>query len=92
MITVIFTTRYIRRPLHLFGFVGAGAFVVGFVIDAFLTYMWIFHNQPLSNRPLLLLGLLLMIVGVQLFAIGLLGEMFVHTMKDHTDFSIKETK
>ncbi len=92
LITVIFTTRYVRRPLHLFGFVGALAFVVGFIIDAILTYLWAFHNQPLSNRPLLLLGLLLMIVGVQFFAIGLLGEMIVHNSKDQMDISIREKK
>lgn len=90
LITVIFTTRYIRRPLHLFGFVGAVAFIVGFIIDAFLTYLWAFHNQPLSNRPLLLLGLLLMIVGVQLFAIGLLGEMMVHRFAKEDQANIKE--
>ncbi len=90
LITVIFTTRYIRRPLHLFGFVGALAFATGFIIDAFLTYLWAFHNQPLSNRPLLLLGLLLMIVGVQLFAIGLLGEMMVHRFAKDDEINIKE--
>ncbi len=90
LITVIFTTRYIRRPLHLFGFVGAISFFIGFVIDAFLTYEWLFSNKPLSNRPLLQLGLLLMIVGVQLFAIGLLGEMMVHKFPSENEFSIKE--
>ncbi len=90
LITVIFTTRYIRRPLHLFGFIGAISFFIGFLIDAVLTYFWLFFNKPLSNRPLLLLGLLLMIVGVQLFAIGLLGEMMVHKFPADNDFSIKE--
>ncbi len=90
LITVIFTTRYIRRPLHLFGLVGALSFVTGFVIDAILAFFWLFYNKPLSNRPLLLLGLLLMIVGVQLFAIGLLGEMMVHKFPSEDDINIKE--
>ncbi len=90
LITVIFTTRYIRRPLHLFGFVGFLSFVAGFVIDAILTFFWLFYHKPLSNRPLLLLGLLLMIVGVQLFAIGLLGEMMVHKFPTEDDINIKE--
>jgi glycosyltransferase involved in cell wall biosynthesis len=90
LITVIFTTRYIRRPLHLFGFVGAVSFTIGFIIDAVLAYLWKFHNMPLSNRPLLLLGLLLMIVGVQLFAIGLLGEMMVYKFRSDDEFGIKE--
>jgi len=90
LITVIFTTRYIRRPLHLFGFIGAISFLTGFVIDAVLTFFWLFYHKPLSNRPLLLLGLLLMIVGVQLFAIGLLGEMMVHKFPAEDDINIKE--
>ncbi len=90
LITVIFTTRYIRRPLHLFGFIGALSFTAGFLIDAVLAFFWFFYDKPLSNRPLLLLGLLLMIVGVQLFALGLLGEMIVHKFPSEDDINIKE--
>ncbi|MBV6444340.1 MAG: glycosyltransferase [Ignavibacteriales bacterium] len=91
LITVTFITRYIKRPMHLFGFFGALAFLLGFVINGYLSYEWIFEQQPLSNRPLLQLGMLLMIVGVQFFTAGLLGEMLVHNFQTGKEYSIKET-
>ena len=92
LITVIFTTRYIKRPMHLFGFLGAVAFIAGFIVNGFLSYQWIFQNRSLSNRPLLLLGALLIVVGVQFFSVGLLGEMIVHNENEQTESKIKERK
>jgi len=92
LITVIFTTRYIKRPMHLFGFLGALAFLAGFIVNGFLSYQWIFQNRSLSNRPLLLLGALLIVVGVQFFSVGLLGEMIVHNENEQTEGKIKERK
>jgi glycosyltransferase involved in cell wall biosynthesis len=89
LITVIFSTRYIKRPLHFFGFFGAAAFFVGTIILGYLTVMWI-QGHPLSNRPMLFLGMLLIIVGVQFFAVGLLGEMLVHSSLDDSEYIIKE--
>ncbi len=91
LITVTFITRYIKRPMHLFGFFGALAFLLGFAINGYLSYEWIFEQQSLSNRPLLQLGMLLMIVGVQFFTTGLLGEMMVHNFQTEKEYSIKET-
>ncbi len=92
LLTILMITRYATRPLHLFGFIGTLSFVIGFIIDAYLTYEWMFKNVPLSNRPLLQLGLLMMIVGVQLFAIGLLGELFTHKIPADTSAYIKEKR
>lgn len=92
LITVIFTTRYIKRPMHLFGFFGAVAFFAGFVVNGVLSYQWIFQNKSLSNRPLLLLGALLIIVGVQFFSVGLLGEMIVHNNNESKGINIKDQK
>jgi glycosyltransferase involved in cell wall biosynthesis len=91
LITVTFITRYIKRPMHLFGFFGAIAFLLGFAINGYLSYEWIFDHQPLSNRPLLLLGMLLMIVGVQFFTTGLLGELMVHNFQTDKEYSIKDS-
>ncbi|MBL1213162.1 MAG: glycosyltransferase family 2 protein [Ignavibacteriae bacterium] len=91
LITVIFTTRYIQRPLHLFGLLGAIAFLAGVVINAYLTYEWI-QGVALGNRPLLFLGILLIIVGVQLIALGLLGEIMVHKSQDERVYGIKAQK
>ena len=92
LLTVIFTTRYIRRPMHLFGFMGATSFFVGFLISAYLSYDWWVNGTPLYNRPLLALGALLIVVGVQFFSVGLLGEFMVHSSHDDSEYSIKEQK
>ncbi len=92
LITVIFTTRYIKRPMHLFGALGALSFIFGIFVNAYLTFIWLFYNKPLSNRPLLFLGMLLIIVGVQFFSVGLIGEQMVHSFVDDREYSIKEQK
>ena len=89
LITVTFATRYIKRPMHFFGFFGALAFIAGVIVLAYLTFLWI-QGQPLSNRPMIFLGMLLIIVGVQLFSVGLLGEMLVHNSMDEKEYVIKE--
>jgi len=90
LITVIFTTRYIKRPMHLFGFLGALAFIAGFFVNGYLTIEWLLGNS-LSNRPLLFLGMLLIIVGIQFFSIGLLGEIMVHNFQSETEYSVKDS-
>ncbi len=89
LITVLFSTRYIKRPMHFFGFFGAFAFFVGIIVNGYLSYLWII-GESLSNRPMLFLGILLIIVGVQFFSVGLLGEMFVHNSMDEKEYYIKD--
>jgi glycosyltransferase involved in cell wall biosynthesis len=89
LITVTFATRYIKRPMHFFGFFGAFAFLLGLIVNGYLTYLWI-TGKYLSNRPMLFLGILLIIVGVQFFSVGLLGEMFVHSFQDEKEYIIKD--
>ena len=89
LVTVIFSTRYIKRPMHFFGFFGALSFIVGIIVNGVLTVQWI-NGKPLSNRPMLFLGMLLIIVGVQFFSVGLLGEMLVHNTMDEKEYIIKE--
>ena len=90
LVTVIFTTRYIQRPLHFFGMLGVMSFIIGFVIDAYLSILWLLDKIHLSNRPVLYLGTVLIIVGVQLFSLGLIGEMLVHNNKKEDSYGIKE--
>lgn len=92
LITVIFTTRYIQRPMHLFGFVGGLFFLLGVLVDGFLTYEWLFRSKFINNRPLFFLGILLIIVGIQFFSVGLLGEIMVHNSNFDKDYNIKEKK
>ena len=89
LVTVIFVTRYIKRPMHFFGFLGALSFLVGFIVLGYLTFLWI-QGIPLSNRPMLFLGMLLIIVGAQLFAVGLLGEVIVHNSMDDREYVVKD--
>jgi glycosyltransferase involved in cell wall biosynthesis len=89
LVTVVFVTRYIKRPMHFFGFFGAISIFIGFIVLGYLTVLWI-QGIPLSNRPMLFLGMLLIIVGVQLFAVGLLGEVITHNTVDEREYVIKE--
>jgi len=89
LLTVTFVTRYIKRPMHFFGFLGALAFLVGIIILGYLTVLWV-QGHSLSNRPMIFLGMLLIIVGVQLFAVGLLGEVIVHNAMDDREYVIKD--
>ncbi len=75
LITVLFITKYTRRPLHLFGMLGGLSFALGLAINAYLAALWLFLKEPLSYRPLLLLGVLLMLLGIQVLMTGLIGEM-----------------
>jgi glycosyltransferase involved in cell wall biosynthesis len=89
LITVIFTTRYIKRPMHLFGFFGALSFLIGLIVNGYLTIEWL-SGHYLSNRPMLFLGMLLIIVGIQFFSVGLLGEMMVNNFMSEKEYEIKE--
>ena len=74
LLSVTFMGRYRYRPLHLFGGVGLFMGALGFVILVYLTVVW-FWGQGIGQRPLLTLGVLLMVVGIQLVSLGLLSEM-----------------
>ncbi len=83
-LTVFFLTKYMRRPLHFFGPVGLLAFLLGLIINLYLSILW-FSGIPIGGRPLLILGVLLMILGIQSISMGLLGEMI--TSRYHQDES-----
>jgi len=89
LITVTFVARYVKRPMHFFGFFGAMSFFVGLIVNGYLTIEWI-SGKALSNRPMLFLGMLLIIVGVQFFSVGLLGEMLVHQNQSEREYVIKD--
>jgi glycosyltransferase involved in cell wall biosynthesis len=86
---VLFLTYFLKRPMHLFGTLGALLFAVGFVIGLYLTGLW-FLGEGIGWRPLLFLGILAMIVGVQMASIGLLGEMIRNfAYKPEEEYSIR---
>ncbi|MEO2139458.1 MAG: hypothetical protein ABGX91_04365, partial [Thermoleophilia bacterium] len=74
LITISFVGRYRHRPMHFFGGLGLLLFLVGVGISVYLTIVKIL-GQAIGGRPLLLLGVLLIVVGIQLFTIGLVSEL-----------------
>ena len=74
LLSVTFMGRYRHRPLHLFGGIGLLMGGVGFIVLLYLTVEW-FWGQAIGHRPLLTLGVLLMVVGIQFVSLGLLSEL-----------------
>jgi glycosyltransferase involved in cell wall biosynthesis len=75
LITVMFLVTYAKRPLHFFGFLGIISFILGFLSGVYLIFLKFASNQEISDRPLLILTVLMIIIGVQFISLGLLGEM-----------------
>jgi glycosyltransferase involved in cell wall biosynthesis len=90
LLTVLFMTRFFRRPLHFFGLIGLLTVFAGAVIDAWLIVEKMLNLTSLSNRPLFLIGTMLIIVGVQFFSIGLLGEMISRPRQRDEEYAIRE--
>lgn len=84
LITVFFLTRFAVRPMHFFGTLGTVSFVIGFIVSLWLSYEKVVLGYPLGDRPLLLLGLLMILLGTQMFTTGLLGEMIVRPRMEQT--------
>ena len=90
LITVLFISRFTRRPLHLFGPIGLISCALGFGICSYLAALW-FTGASLSNRPLLLLGVLLMVLGIQIVTTGLIGELITFkNFRRHDSYSVRE--
>lgn len=77
LLTIVTLTRYDRRPAHLFGGLGLTFGGLGIGILLYLTGVWALTDQSIGDRPLLLLGVLLVLVSVQLLSVGLLAELSV---------------
>ena len=88
LITTLFLNKYLSKPLHFFGLIGFFLSFVGFSINLYLSFYWLYNNYFIAatqnftiNRPLLFLGILLLIIGIQLISIGLIGELLVRFFK-----------
>ena len=89
-LTIIFLTKYLKRPMHLFGWFGALFSLAGFVICFYLSMLW-FLGEPIGHRPLLFLGVLLILVGAQFFSTGLIAEMITYGSQRKAQEDIVET-
>lgn len=94
LLTISFIGRYRHRPMHLFGGLGVLSAFVGVVICAYLAVLWIL-GEGIGNRPLLLFGVLLIVVGVQFLTIGLVSEMIqryhVRPKADESEARVERT-
>ncbi len=79
LINVWFLGAYSTRPIHVFGTLGLGSMALGVLTGLYLTALKIFWGASIGNRPLLLLAVLLVVIGVQLVTMGLLAEMITRT-------------
>jgi glycosyltransferase involved in cell wall biosynthesis len=77
--TVFFLVRFTKKPLRFFGMIGVATFGIGILELLYLVFDRVFFGTPLADRPALLLASLLIVLGVQIFALGLLGELIIFT-------------
>ena len=91
LLNVLFLTSFLRTPLRLFGPLGAWTFFFGVLIEVFVLARKIFFNQLISNQPILFVGILLMIFGIQFILTGLQSEMIRHyAFQPGEEYSIKQ--
>jgi glycosyltransferase involved in cell wall biosynthesis len=90
LLTINFTARFGKRPMHFFGLLGSLLFLGGFVIAGYLAYAKFFMQAfKMTERPLFFFGLLAMILGTQLFVAGFLGEMITRTAADKNQYLVE---
>lgn len=91
ILNIFFLTKFTRTPLRFFGLVGAALFSAGVLIDLVVVIEKVFFATGLSDRALLLLGVLLMVLGVQTLSLGLVGEIIIFThARNVRDYKIAE--
>ncbi|HWN45629.1 MAG TPA: glycosyltransferase [Thermoanaerobaculia bacterium] len=79
ILTVFFLTKFTRTPLRFFGLLGSALFALGFLLDLIAVVQKAVLDQGIADRPILLLGVLLMVLGVQTLSLGLVGEIIIFT-------------
>jgi hypothetical protein len=93
LMTVKFWLSFLTRPLQIFGLLGLASGVPGALICLYLAALKLWWNQGLAQRPLLLLGVLLLVVGVQFVCMGILAELQTRTYHESSDkpvYTIRE--
>lgn len=80
-LTTTFLLKYSDRPMYLFGRLGIWSGLIGFAICVYMTILWIVGTKPIGNRPLLTLGVLLIMIGIQFISTGFIGNLLVDNAK-----------
>lgn len=90
ILTISFISKFGKRPMHLFGFLGTLIFLAGFVIAAYLAYAkFLMEEYKMTERPLFYFGILAMVLGTQLFLTGFLAELISRSSKDKNNYQIE---
>ncbi|RCJ32000.1 glycosyl transferase [Nostoc minutum NIES-26] len=79
LLTILFMKKFLTRPMHVFGLLGLTSIIAGALIGVYLTFVKLAWHENIGNRPLLILAVLLLVTGVQLFCFGLLAELLMRT-------------
>ncbi len=79
LMTIYFMKSFLTRPMHVFGLFGLLSTALGTILGLYLTFLKLGLGQSIGNRPLLILAVLLVVAGVQLFSFGLLAELLMRT-------------
>jgi glycosyltransferase involved in cell wall biosynthesis len=79
LLTIVFIKRFLTRPMHVFGLLGLGSMVLGMGLGLYLSFLKLFLGHSIGDRPLLILAVVLVLAGVQLFSVGLLAELLMRT-------------
>jgi len=90
LVTLILLRKFIDRPMHFFGIIGSVSSLAGFIILAYLVYIKLVYKELIGQRPLLMLGVLLVIIGIQLFSSGFLGELLIRQGQRGKVYTIRE--
>jgi glycosyltransferase involved in cell wall biosynthesis len=91
LLSIMFVSKFGKRPMHLFGALGTLLFTLGFAIAGYLAYAkLVMHEYNMTERPLFYLGLLSMVIGSQLFMTGFLAELLSRNNPDKNTYSIEK--
>ena len=91
LLALFFLFKFTKKPLRFFGLIGVSLFGLGSAVIGYLGFERLFLGIGLSDRPLLIAGSLMMVLGVQLFSVGLLGEIIIFThFREAKEYQVRE--
>lgn len=89
-VTLLLMRRFVDRPMHIFGIIGSVCSLGGVTILTYLAYLKLALGEAIGSRPLLLLGILLVVIGIQLFSSGFLGELIIRQNPGRNVYTVRE--
>jgi hypothetical protein len=91
LLTVFFLIKFTKKPLRFFGLTGSAVLFIGLAITSYLVINRLVFDVGLSDRPSFLIGILFIVLGLQIFAIGLIGEIIIFThARDLKEYTVEE--